>query len=428
MKRPWKELLLEYRRRLLSSPQPLHPREREGELLRFLSAPGLVAVTGVRRCGKSFLAKRAAQKLQTDVGTESILAVYFDDERLLDMAPGEFAHIWEAFLGLGAPEGRKYLFLDEPQVVPGWERWVNRLRETENVGIVVSGSNASLLSSDLSTFLTGRHRQLDLTPLSFREFLWFRSVSVPDVSGPLMPEQRAHLRNELDRFAELGGFPQAVLMGDVSIAQDIFRDIVQKDLVARFKIRKVAQYRALAHYLASNTGTVLSLARLRDLCGVKSESSVRNFLDQFRAAYLFPSVSRFSYKLRRQSLSPPKVYCVDHGMARSVSFRFSANRGAILENMVFSELMRRHEEIFYLRTAGGREVDFLVRDRGASTGLVQSCIDPTDPDTRCRERVALSAARDDFPLPPATLVSWDFEGEVSPGVEAIPAWRWLLSP
>jgi predicted AAA+ superfamily ATPase len=298
------------------------------------------------------------------------------------------------------------------------------MRETVDCGIVMTGSNASVLSSEFSTFLTGRHRQVRLAPLSFGEFLVFRGLAPVTARRGLMPAERAMLRAQFNRYAELGGFPEVVLNEDLSLAQETFRDIVQRDLVARFGIRNVAQYRALALYLASNTGTRLSLRRLKEMCGVRSENCVKSYLDQFRSAYLFPGVRRFSHKVREVELSQAKTYCVDHGMARSVSFRFSGNRGALLENLVFNVLATRHEEVFYLETARGREVDFITRDKGANTAMVQVCADLDDPATREREVGALKEAMEEHDVSEAQVVTWDFEGSLDKGIRAIPAWRW----
>jgi predicted AAA+ superfamily ATPase len=420
-----RDLLLDHRARFLSERATLYARSEEGRVAGLLAAPEVVALTGVRRCGKSSLLRRIGQRFARDAGPGAVLAVSFDDERLADLRADALGEVWEAFLELGPPPGRRFLFLDEVQHVPGWERWVARLQAAGDCAIAVTGSNASLLGSDLSTLLTGRHRQVGLTPLSFPEFLSFRGVEAPSPQG-LLPEERAALRREFQRYVELGGFPEVVKQEDPALAREYFRDIVQRDLAARYQVRHSAQYRALALFLASNVGTRLSLRNLKALCGVRSESSVRSYLEQFGSAYLFALVSRFSWKLSRQASSPSKVYAVDHGLARAVSFRFSENRGAALENLVHSELARRHEEVFYYETAGGREVDFLVRDRGQITGLIQACADLGHPPARARESAALVEAMAELSVPAATVVTWDDDEDLSGGVRAVSAWRWVV--
>ena len=204
-----KELVLEHKERFFSR-EGLVRRMVQEEISRYLPQREIVIITGVRRSGKSSLLRLIADDIrQKGVGGENILYLNFEDERFLPFRAEDFEPLFEVFLTLGNPQGRKYFFLDEIQNIRGWEKWLNRLYEFEDVKIFVTGSNASILGSEISTALTGRNRQIITWPFSFREFLALRGFHLDDRSF-YRREKKAEIKRWFEEYFDLGGFPEVL--------------------------------------------------------------------------------------------------------------------------------------------------------------------------------------------------------------------------
>jgi len=387
-------------------------------------------LTGIRRCGKSTLLRLIIKALleKEKVSPANILYCNFEDERLEAFESRDFQTLHEAFRQIEKPEGKLYFFLDEIQNVPGWQKWLSRLYEFENVKIFVTGSNATMLSGEIASALTGRSRHLRLFPLSFREFLDARNVSLAE-NDFLRPEVRVGINRQFADYVASGGFPEAVKTGDRSILQDYFRDIVYRDIVARYRLRNIRQLKELALFLATNIGCRLSLNKLRTALGFKSLESIRNYIGYFEETYLFHQVPLFDYSVKKQVYNPKKLYCIDHGMAAEVGFNFSTDSGWHLENMVCIELLRRGLDVYYWKDSRGREVDFIIRHPRGLLEAVQVCWQLESEVTFQREIEALVSAAKRFNLKKATLVTadtWDREDAGGVLIDIVPAWKWLL--
>ncbi|MBW1926524.1 MAG: ATP-binding protein [Deltaproteobacteria bacterium] len=429
-KRKLRELLVEHKEHALKAGD-YFARQASSDPDRLFAQKEIHTITGVRRSGKSTLMRLLMKKLLDSGRTElnQLLFLNFEDERFTEFRSSDFQALYEAYLELEAPlAGKKYFFLDEIHNVPVWQRWVNRLYEFEDIKIFVTGSNAAMLSSEVATALTGRNRIMELFPFSFREFVRVKGT-IPDDRDFLRPEKRAALVHLFDRYVQTGGFPEALKTGDTSILQEYFRDIIYRDIVARHGLRNVRELKELALYLASNISCRMSYKKLQDLISVRSVNTVKNYLSYLEDAFLFIRINLFDYSIKKQIYNPAKIYCVDHALAAAAGFRFSADIGRTLENIVCLELKRRGHEIYYWRNRAGLEVDFLVKQGLDITGAIQVCHDLEEPGTKRREIKAALAAAKKFGLDKVTVVTSDlWQEETLDGVKIdyLPVWKWLL--
>jgi predicted AAA+ superfamily ATPase len=250
------------------------------EIARFLLQREIILVTGVRRSGKSSLLRLICGDLlaRGDVVPADILYLNFDDERFSSFTVQDFAPLYETFIELENPRGRRYLFLDEIQRIPGWERWLNRLYEFEDVRIFVTGSNAAMLSPEVATALTGRHRQITVWPFSFSEFLTLKGMTFddPELDRRLhSPETRSEIRRFFAEYLEIGGFPEVARTGDATLLEQYWRDILYRDVIARYAIKNIKEIKELSLFLAAHPGSVQSYRNLGNLIGVRSVKTVK---------------------------------------------------------------------------------------------------------------------------------------------------------
>jgi hypothetical protein len=426
-----KELIAGHKQRFLAR-RGLVGRDLQKELSRFLPQREIVLISGVRRCGKSSLMRLVCDDLMTAGGVPAanILFLNFEDERFISFTPNDFESLFEAYLELENPVGRKYLFLDEIQNVPGWEKWLNRLYEFEDIKVFVSGSNAGLLGSEVSTALTGRNRQVILWPFSFREFLALREC-LPARKDLYLRDVRLELRRLFAEYLALGGFPEVLKNSDPTLLEQYFKDILYRDLIARYSIRNIREIKELTLFLASHVGTTQSYQNLQSLTGIRSIGTVRNYLGALAEVFLFHFVDLFAFSIRRQIYNPSKVYCVDPALSTAVSFRFSLNAGRILENLVFLELKRRNREVFYWKSGRGGEVDFIVREGLKVVEGIQVCRSLAEEKTRRREVQALLEAGSELQADRLTILTEDEEEAIAVGdtvIRVVPLWKWLLDP
>jgi predicted AAA+ superfamily ATPase len=417
-----RSILLDQREEL-QAPAPLGkwvPRTREAALRQALERPLIKVIMGVRRSGKSVLARRV-------LAGRDFAYVNFDDERLAFLRTEDLQRVEKAVRSLW-PSCRLWL-LDEVQNVEGWELFVNRLHRAGH-NLVVTGSNSKLLSRELATSLTGRYVGIELFPFSFGEFLAARGDGLPG-SG-ISTAERAHLEERLREYAQQGGFPEAVL-GSASDAylRELHDKIVSRDIVARFRVRQPRTLRELSLYFFSNPAAPVTDRSLMRAFGLKSPHTAANYLAFLEEAYLVLLARPFTLKFRERTRRPRKVYTVDNGMTRALSVKISPDRGALLENLVFQELRRRGADAYGFGSAD-YEVDFLVREGGRVAQLIQVAASLDRPETVAREFRALRAAgvalrcdellllTPDGTPPPA---AWIPPG---PAVRSESLWRWLL--
>jgi len=425
-----KELLIEYKQRFLTNRTDLIRRESQDNIEPFIKFKEVVIITGPRRGGKSSLMKLICDDLikKDKVSPSNILYLNFEDERFIEFNTDDFAQIYELFLQINKPVGRLYFFLDEIQNVTGWERWVNRLYENENIKIFITGSNASLLSSEISTALTGRNRVITNFPFSFREFLVFKNYRLQE-NDFYQTKKRAAIKSFFQEYLKLGGYPEIIKINDPTLLEQYFKDIIYRDILPRYSIKKIKEIRELCLFLASNLGSIHSYGRLQNLIGVKSINTVKSYLEILEEVFLFFRINLFDYSIKRQIYNPSKIYIIDTVLGNSISFKFSENIGHIYENLVFLELKRRNKEIYYWKSKKGKEVDFLIKKGLNIEEAIQVSYNLNYKKTLDREIESLLIAKDEYKIEHLSIITEDEEMEKeirNVKIKIIPLWKWLL--
>ena len=380
-----------------------------------LSSPKIIVITGVRRCGKSTLLRQLSKQFN------HYNYINFEDERLIDFTYQDFNTLLEVFLNLH-PESKTFFF-DEIQEVIGWEKFVRRLF-TAGYKIFITGSNATLLSSEIATSITGRNLKNELYPFSFKEYLSYCKFSTKDI---FTTEEKALLSKHLSEYIHYGGFPEIVQSKDFEELAQIYQDIIIKDLLVRKKIRDSKDFRELSLFLLSNVGKKISFNNLKELLEFSNTSKVKNYIDFLREAYIFFTVNKYDYSLKKQIVNKKKVYAIDTGLVNAVSFQFSENKGRLLENAVFLELKRRDKEIYYFEDK--KECDFIIKSGRTITQIIQVADNLSNPRTRKREIGGLKLAMGKLNLAKGMIITYDVEEKIvedNKQIVVIPFWKWPL--
>ena len=396
-------------------------REIDKEMLKgFLKYPNVLAILGVRRCGKSTLSSQLLRNQEYGY-------INFDDERIIDFDVKDFDKVMEVFYEL---YGRiEYVILDEPHNIRGWELFVNRLRRTKKV--IVTGSNSKMLSGELATHLTGRHIDFTLYPFSFREFLTYNDFELGEY---ITTAKIGLIKNLLKDYFSQGGFPERYILGK-EILVSIYFDILEKDIIRRIKIKKKAAFKEMTKYLVSNFSSEITFSKLKNILDIKDQHTIKNWIDGLEQAYLIKMVERFSPKLKESIIAPKKVYCIDTGIIGVASFRLSENTGKIMENTVAVELLRRKsyqqsdKEIFYWKDYQGKEVDFVIKEGTSVKELIQVTYASGRDEIEGREIKSLIKASNELKCKNLEIITWDYEDEMKidgKTIRCIPLWKWLL--
>lgn len=301
-------------------------------------------IAGIRRCGKSTLLHQMIGKSKGNY-----LFLNFEDPRLYEFEQGDFLKLDPII----QEKKVEILFLDEIQIVSNWERYVRQKLE-EGLKVVITGSNASLLSKELGTKLTGRHISRELFPFSYHEFCEFMNLESTAAT--------------VQSYLELGGFPGYLKEKDPGILRQLFEDILLRDVAIRYQIKDVKPLQRLALFLISNVGTRVTGNKLSNTFGIKSTSTVIEYFSHLENSWLFLFIPRFSYSYKKQSVNPRKVYAIDTGLVNATSASFSKDQGRLFENLVLLQERRRYSEIYYFAEKG--ECDFiLVTEDGTKKAL-----------------------------------------------------------
>ena len=341
-------------------------------------------ITGPRRIGKSVFALLMLQG-------KNFAYLNFDDSQLLEK--------WNEELVMSALDDvypdYDFMLLDEVQNLPDWDLWISKLyRRGKN--IIITGSNAKMLSSEIATVLTGRYLQIEMFPFSLDETMKWKNIS------PEREEQTAQAIVLADDYMRNGGYPETIPARSItkSYLSTLFDSILLKDVAKRHKVRNTTDLYNLATYLLSNFCNPISANELAGELGLSSVATTKKFCDYLNEPYLFFFLPRFNNKLKLMSKAPKKVYVVDNGFVQSTAFNLSENLGRLLENQVFVELLRRGyipgKTLFYYRTRNDKEIDFVTRKGTKVEQLIQVCYDMTSEKTRKRELDALTEAAEEL--------------------------------
>ena len=377
----------------------------------------VIILTGIRRCGKSTLLK---QIMQTKI---HYCYVNFEDERLLTFPAEEFEILNEVLIEVYGPSD--IFFFDEIQNIAGFETFVRRLQD-EGKKIVITGSNASLLSREFGTRLTGRYKLFEIFPFSFAEYLCFQKVNVRKDSL-YIPYERVTLITTFAKYVENGGMPEYLIHHDPEYIKTLYDNILYRDIIARYAIRRQRLIRELVGILISNLSLPVTYNSLKKTLGLTNAITVKEYITYLHSAYLFFELSRFDYSVKKQLNSPKKCYCIDTAFGILGGFSLSPNKGRLLENIVYVELLRRGTEVYYFQEK--RECDFITKDGPQITGALQVCFELTN-ENRDREIGGVLEAIEFFGLKEGFILTNDEEdllvmGEVR--IIIMPVWRWLLN-
>lgn len=394
-------------------------RELLEGLKEVVTAPQVTVITGMRRVGKStLLAQVAKMYLNNDY-----YFVNFEDERLLNFQVSDFDVLHETLISLFG-EKRTFLF-DEIQNVPEWERFVRRLHD-QGYKFIITGSNASLLSQELGTRLTGRSTRVELYPFSFREYLAFREVETPDLIA-LTARQRGMLRKLVDEYITFGGIPDALKYPELGVHKALYDDVLYRDVATRYKLDNVKSLKELAFYLVSNSASLVSYNKLKDLLKLGSVNTVINYVDYLENSWLFFVVNKYAYSVKEQQIAAKKTYGIDTGLIQSVGFSFSENKGKLMENVVFLQLRRKYPDVYYYKTIEGYEVDFFLPKQGT---LIQVAQHFDLAETKKRELRALeSVTKKHKKIRKLIIVTQSEKADLKQDdlhVQVIPLYEWLL--
>ena len=328
------------------------------------------------------------RRVASGIKVEQTLFVNFEDARLvghLDVALlGLIKDIYMEFLN---QQSKPFLFFDEVQNIEHWEKWVNTEYELKKSYIYVAGSNFSMLSSEIGTALSGRYVSVDMYPLGFEEFLLFKDIKIKSKMELL---SKKHLLNrEFTNFLELGGFPKVIEYSDSPVKQrelmqTYFNSILLKDIVARFKLKNFSVLEDLSAFLLSNKATYHSINKLKNSFSI-SYDMARDYMEYLEKAYMLLSINKFDYSLKKQQANAKKYYSIDLGLSNLLRVPNLKTRGHDLESVVFLELLRRGYKVYYYKTKGDLECDFVVEKNREIVELIQVTVSLKEDKTRKRE-------------------------------------------
>lgn len=386
-------------------------REKYQDLLRDIKTPFIKILTGIRRSGKSTLLIQL--KKQHDG-----IYVNFDDERFVNFKVDDFQMLYELLIEIFGD--KKFFYFDEIQNIIGWERFVRRLSESgENV--FITGSNATMLSKEMGTHLTGRYVSHNLYPFSFREYLKFKKMDNIEFTT----KSRAEIKKNFRKYLTEGGLPEYLMTGNRDYLKTLFESILYRDVMTRYKLTNERALKELVYIAANSISKEISFNSIKKIIGIGSPTTVSDYFSYLENTYLLFLVPKYSHSLKRQIHANKKLYMIDNAIAHQLGFSFSENKGKLLENLVFIELKRRGKEIYYFQEKG--ECDFILRDNKIKEAI-QVCYE-INRDNKEREITGLLEAMEKFKLKEGLILTMDQEEEIIKEglkIKVVPVWKWLL--
>lgn len=393
-------------------------REKIAEAETYLKLPHIYVISGIRRCGKSTFLRQIAERFYKN---RDFLFVNFEDERLYNFNAEEFNSILETQIELFG--NHKTFIIDEIQNVDKFELFLRRLSDS-GYKFIVSGSNAELLSGEISSKITGRHIETTLRPFSFTEYLLFNKFEVRE-NDLYDSEKRAHISAQFEKYMIDGGMPEYLKYKTSEIITRMYDDIIIKDIVVRNGITNIVPLRELSRYLVSNFGRKFSYNSLQRAIGLGSVNTAKSYCQYLENSFLLNNITKFDHSLKKQLANDKKPYVADHSIIRFVSSHLHNDRGRILENMVGSHLADSND-IYYF--SDRKECDFVAINREKNISLYQITLVLNEENYK-RETTGLAEAMDYFGLGKGTIITSSQEDEIikrGKKIKVVPAWRFLL--
>lgn len=388
----------------------------------------VISIIGPRRCGKTYMLYDMVRKLRQSIPQENLVYINFEDDRLFPFNHDSLDQFLTAYYELYPNKKSEtvYFFLDEIQDVPQWEKFVRRVFDTENCRIYITGSSSKLLSKEIASSLRGRTLPFEAFPLSFKEFLDFKSLS-STTSGT---KQKAVLAHALQEYIMKGAYPETVHLDEYTanrVLNEYIDLVIYRDLADRYQIKNTKLLKYLIKHLFVNMANPLSINKLfNDLKSqgyALSKNTLYEFMGYLEDAFIFYNVQKHSRSEREKSVNPNKVYGIDTGMRQA--FTYTPDFGRMYENVVYLQLRRKTEDIHYY--LGKQEVDFYME---SSIQLINVCYDLSEYDTRKRELKGLAEAMRHYGIEESLLITSETEEDVktdSGWVRMLPLWKWLLA-
>ena len=401
-------------------------RERYlSQINRYYESGEIVVLSGVRRSGKTTLLYQMIHDLIHIQGKNPRTILFVNcDEPAITRLEHPLETVLDTYRKEICSEEGACLIFDEIQNIPGWEQWIKAVYDRKQFRLIISGSSSYLLSSELSTLISGRYLPIPVYPLDFSEYLLFRGVN-PGRDSVARTSQKYELLQMLREYLREGGFPQVILQPDEEVKKDQLRayydSIVYRDIVRVNEVRNQRAMSDLLSYLLSNVTSLYSYRKLEDLLGIEM-NTIKEYIRYAEQAKILFEVRYFSYSLKTQARNNKKIYCIDNGLKNAVSFTFSTDEGKNAENLVFLELRRRGYKPWYWKKKG--EVDFVLKNPDNTLSAINVTYTDTIP---AREFDALrefdgafgSSVRD------LILITKD-TAQTEGNILCVPLWKWLL--
>lgn len=378
----------------------------------------ILIITGLRRSGKSTLLLQLRKESK-----KNNYFLNFDDNRLINFTIDDFEKLYESFLELY--DEQNIYYFDEIQNIVGWERFVRRLHN-EGKKVIVTGSNAKMLSKEFGTHLTGRNIEIELFPFSFKEYLEFNNLKLNknDIYDIKIQIKIKKLFNE---YLNNGGIAEYLKTNNVNYLKTLYDNILYKDVMNRYNLQNEKTLKELIYFLISNVGKKVSYTSLKNILGVASATTIKEYINYFENTYLLFQLNKFDYSIKKQIVNPKKIYVIDNGFANNISFKFTEDRGRLLENLVFLELKRREKELYY--HFENFECDFIEVNKGKVIYAIQVTKSLTNDDTKKREVQGLLDAMITYNLKEGLILTEDEESiemHLDKKIVIKPIWKWLL--
>lgn len=408
-----RQVVVDHNKKKLSSN--VVPRELLSRVSEFVKTPFVIIISGIRRCGKSTLLDEVRSKQQ-----ESYY-LNFDDERLASFSLEDFQAMYDLFREILGE--RDIFFFDEIQNVPEWERFVRRLHD-EGKHVFITGSNASMLSKELGTRLTGRNVVFSLYPFSFREFLLWKKCFFTNINT-LTSEKKGEIKKFFSEYLSTGGFPEFLKTTKDEYLMSLYEGVLYRDIITRYKIPNGKIVQEVISFAISNIGKELSFNSIKKAVGLTSATTIKEYFSYFENSYLTFLIPRFDVSLKKQIYYNKKVYIIDSALARIIGFRQDDDAGRMLENCVFLELKRKGKEIYFHKDI--KECDFIIRKARTILQAIQVTMQWKGNEER--ERNGLLEAMEKYHLQEGFVLTFDEEERIihnGKKIYVLPVWKWLL--
>jgi uncharacterized protein len=395
------------------------------------------AIIGMRRTGKILCCyQKMSELLSRGIQKEEILYLNFEDDRLFEFEEKNFQEIVDVYYDK-YPQHRNsrcHFFFYEIVRIDQWEPFIRQLLDRENVQVYFTGSSSRSLGKEIDTSLKGRSQKVEVFPLDFQEFLRYHKIldKKPTVFDM---HYSAKLRQAIKDYVEIGGFPEVQRMdrhSRVKVLQSYIDSVILKDIVERHNVSNIKTLKHLVRAIMNSTGEKFSVNKFYNAMKALSikctKNSLYEYLDYLTDAFVFFKVPFHSKSEKARRSNPPKIFTIDTGLLKAMTFRTASDYNALLKNLVFMHLRRNGYDIKYAKTKLGHEIDFILKNKTTQkTQLIQVCWDINNMKTLKQELKNLKTAMQEHKVLKATIISWDDEIDLYNEITITPIWKWLLN-